>query len=325
MGCGQDRARHAVDTGDTPAPAPTAIPRRTPGRQQAVLDGQLVVLHPPTGRFVVVAGLAALVCVASDGRTTIAELTERIAGDLGLAATDLVDEVRATVAALCHEHVLAMDATQVDEGGLATSNPTDPPRTPITAPGDRDGLAPVDPTNPTDTLVPTAATPDTSVGLRLHGTFAQREGHTVWLCAGTDPVSEDLLAELSTEGWTCRTGELDDSAPTVGITSTTDAARETDNTTGDADDEPEAIVLVERSSAPAGEPILGPAFGHLDALVAVLPSVTDASWHDPQALQDLADRCVTTPVLPLRHATPGERAHALQALLEPGRRSTGRG
>lgn len=257
MGCGQDRARHEVDAGDAPPPAPDAIPVRTPGRHQAVLDGQLVVLHAPTGRFVVVAGLAALVCVATDGRATIAELTGRIAGDLGLDESDLIDEVRATVAALCHEHVLVVDMAPIE----GSARP------------------------------PSTTAPRGSAALRLHGTLAQRGRHSVWLCAGTDPVSTDLLVALRAEGWTCHVGELDDSAA-----------------------EPVAIVLVERSGAPAGEPILGGAFNHIDALVAVLPTVTDASWHDPQALQDLADRCITTPVLPLRHATPAERAQALQAL-----------
>jgi hypothetical protein len=254
---------------------------RTPGRHQALLDGQLVVLHAPTGRFVVVAGLAALVCVATDGRTTIAGLTVRIAADLGVDETDLIDEVNAAVAALCHEHVIVLDAAPTASDTTAT----------VAAEG---------------------------VGLRLHGTLAVRDDRAVWICAGTDPVSTDLLAALRSAGWTCQPTELIHDAADHDAADH-DAAY-ADHDTGrshPAAAEPVAIVLVERSSAPADEPVLGGAFTALDALVATLPTVTDGSWRDPRALQDLADRCATTPVVPLRHASSAERAAALQAFAEP--------
>lgn len=92
-----------------------AVPTRVDGVLTAVTEQSLMVMHPDTGRYHVLSTSAALVYTSIDGVATLEEITRDLAELMGTDATSLDVDVRASVASMIHEQIVAIDRTPVAE------------------------------------------------------------------------------------------------------------------------------------------------------------------------------------------------------------------
>ncbi len=99
VGCAGDRVDQLapIDIGDIVPSTPDSTIGPNRGAQAAIVDDQLVVLDPTTGRRVLLNASAALVFTAFDTDRRLGDVIDQLAEETGMAADDLTPDVLDTV------------------------------------------------------------------------------------------------------------------------------------------------------------------------------------------------------------------------------------